>query len=246
MIRVKADLHIHTVLSPCADIEMSPLAIVQKAFAIGLKIIGITDHNSTLHCNIVEKIANEYGIFVLKGVEVTSKEEIHCLAFFETDESLEIFQKYIEHKIVKIKYNTALHGVQAIVNEKNNIIDQLDYYLGAPLDASIYEIEEVTHTLDGIFVPAHVDRLKFSLISQLGYVPENIKADALEIFNKTPVTQFLRENGHVSHLSLVKNSDAHALSQIGSYYTTFICEKISYSEIKMALRKRLDRMVVID
>ena len=45
----KADMHIHSVLSPCGDIEMSPSAIVAQAKAKGLDIIGLTDHNSTLN-----------------------------------------------------------------------------------------------------------------------------------------------------------------------------------------------------
>lgn len=246
MLKVKADLHIHTVLSPCAEIDMSPVAIVQKAFSKGLKIIGITDHNSTLQCLTVKKIAEEYGIYTLMGAEVCSKEEIHCLTYFENPEKLQSFQDYIERNIPKIKYNPALHGIQAVLDPQNKVTEQLDYYLGVPLKASYEEIEETVHALGGIFIPAHVDRIKFSLLSQLGYVPENIKADALEIFNQTSLVQFLRENGHVSHFTIVKNSDAHTLHSIGQYTSHFMLEKINYNEIKMALRKKFERMVFIE
>ncbi|HOK52609.1 MAG TPA: hypothetical protein PLF75_12025 [Bacteroidales bacterium] len=100
--------------------------------------------------------------------------------------------------------------------------------------------------MGGIFIPAHVDRIKFSLLSQLGYVPENLKAAALEICNQTPLVQFLRENGHVSHFSFVKNSDAHTLNSIGQYTSHFMIDKINFNEIKMALRKKFERMVLID
>ena len=43
----KADLHIHTVLSPCGDLEMSPTAIVDRALSRGLDMIAISDHNTT-------------------------------------------------------------------------------------------------------------------------------------------------------------------------------------------------------
>ncbi|MGC8803842.1 MAG: PHP domain-containing protein [Bacteroidales bacterium] len=246
MLNVKADLHIHTVLSPCAEVDMSPVAIVQKAFSKGLKIIGITDHNSTLQCLMVKKIAEEYGIFTLMGAEVCSKEEIHCLAFFDGPENLKSFQDFIERNIPKIKYNPALHGIQAVLDTKNNVLEQVDYYLGVPLKVGYEEIEETVHAMDGIFIPAHVDRIKYSLLSQLGYVPENIKADALEIFNQTSLVQFLRENGHVSHFTIVKNSDAHTLHSIGQYTSHFLLEKINFKEIKMALRKKFERMVLID
>ncbi len=245
MLRVKADLHIHTVLSPCADVDMTPYAIVQSAFHKGIKIIGITDHNSTLQCETVKRIADEYGIYTLMGAEVTSIEEIHCLAYFETFEQLQKFQNFIESNIRKVKYNPLQHGLQAVVDPHNNIIQQIDYYLGESLQNSYIEIEEFVHAMGGIFIPAHVDRIKFSLISQLGYVPENIRADALEIFNETPLIQFLRENGHVSHFTFVKNSDAHTIQSIGYQTTTFIIENISFKEIRMALRKKFDRIALI-
>ena len=53
----KADLHIHTLLSPCGDLDMTPDEIVRLAKKCGLDIIGITDHNSTKH----GKLAREYG-----------------------------------------------------------------------------------------------------------------------------------------------------------------------------------------
>ncbi|MGC9343178.1 MAG: PHP domain-containing protein, partial [Bacteroidales bacterium] len=84
----RADLHIHSVLSPCGDLEMSPVKLVETAAAKGLDIIGITDHNTTLHCRLVKELGEEQGIFVLTGVEVNTKEEIHCLAFFEKDQDL--------------------------------------------------------------------------------------------------------------------------------------------------------------
>jgi 3',5'-nucleoside bisphosphate phosphatase len=57
MKRFRADLHIHTVLSACANLEMSPGTIVRKAKDNNLDLIAITDHNSTLHCSLVKELA---------------------------------------------------------------------------------------------------------------------------------------------------------------------------------------------
>ena len=89
----RADLHIHTVLSPCGDLDMSPKNIVLKAEELGIDIIGITDHNSTLQCSGVGREAEKKGIFMLMGAEITTKEELHCLVYFESMEKLKIFQK---------------------------------------------------------------------------------------------------------------------------------------------------------
>ena len=78
----KADLHLHSVLSPCGSLDMSPTAIVAQAKEVGLDIIAVTDHNSTLHCKLVQELAAEAGIVALLGAEVTTREEVHCLAFF--------------------------------------------------------------------------------------------------------------------------------------------------------------------
>jgi len=87
----RADLHIHTVLSPCGDLEMSPGNIVSEAAFKGLDIIGITDHNTTRHCDLIARLGSEKGIFVMQGAEVTTKEEVHCLAFFENTDTLKKF-----------------------------------------------------------------------------------------------------------------------------------------------------------
>jgi predicted metal-dependent phosphoesterase TrpH len=73
----RADLHIHTVLSPCGDLGMSPANIISEAVQKGIDIIGITDHNTTRHCKLISRLAAEKGIFVMQGAEVTTKEEVH-------------------------------------------------------------------------------------------------------------------------------------------------------------------------
>ena len=79
---IRADLHIHTVLSPCGDLEMSPENILHFAQVQGLNMIGITDHNSTRQAPIIRDYGKTKGIFVLTGAEICSKEEVHALSGF--------------------------------------------------------------------------------------------------------------------------------------------------------------------
>ena len=69
----KADLHIHTCLSPCAELEMSPRNIVREAKSCGLDIIGICDHNSGENVPYVKKSAKSQGLDVIGGMEVTTR-----------------------------------------------------------------------------------------------------------------------------------------------------------------------------
>ena len=87
-----ADLHIHTCLSPCGSLEMSPSEIVRRSLAKGLDAIAITDHNTTLQCPEIQSLGERFGLRVFAGVEVTTREEAHCLVYFPTDESRKRFQ----------------------------------------------------------------------------------------------------------------------------------------------------------
>ena len=117
MKKFRADLHIHTVLSPCADLYMGPKRIIKEALDKKLDIIGITDHNSTRNASVVKKLGEENGLRVLCGVELTTKEEVHCLAFFEKQDHLESFQQYIDLHLPRIMNNVNLFGYQLIVDE---------------------------------------------------------------------------------------------------------------------------------
>jgi PHP family Zn ribbon phosphoesterase len=228
----KADLHIHTVLSPCGDLEMSPLNIIRKAKEKGIDIIGITDHNSTKHCELVEKIGKANGVFVLKGAEVTTKEEVHCLAFFDNIRTLNEFQLYLELNLPDTPNNPEKFGYQVVVDENENIIENVEKLLISALGQSIDQIEKKVHQLGGIFIPAHVNRSKNSLISQLGFVPSNLKVEALEISKHITKEEFLMKNQYLKNYTFIQSSDAHFIENIGDAFTTLTLEELSFAEIK--------------
>ncbi|QGY45674.1 PHP domain-containing protein [Maribellus comscasis] len=241
----RADLHIHTLLSPCADLEMSPGNIVKRAKETGLQIIGITDHNSTKQAPLVKKLAEREGIFVLTGAEVTTKEEVHCLVFFEKEKELETFQQFIDLNITKIPNKEDYFGYQPLIDEEENILEMIPYYLPAALKVGIDEIQNLVSGLNGLFIPAHIDRSANGIISQLGFIPENLKYDALGVSKHTSVNYVRKHYVIENKKTLIRNSDAHYLEQIGEIYTNFIIEKPDFSEIKMALNQKNNRFVQI-
>ncbi len=245
MKRFRADLHIHTLLSPCADLGMSPKNIVRRAKETGLQIIGITDHNSTKHSKLVKKLAGEEGIYVLTGAEVTTKEEVHCLVFFEKEEELDIFQEFIEMNITKIPNNESYFGCQPLIDEDENILEMIPYYLPAALKKGINEIQEQAYKLNGLFIPAHIDRPANGIISQLGFIPDGLRYDALGI-SKNISEKYVRKHYVIENKkALLRNSDAHYLPQIGEICTDFVIEKPVFSEIKMAMHQQNNRSVEI-
>lgn len=245
MKKLRADLHIHTVLSPCADLEMTPANIVKRAKETGLDIIGITDHNSTKHAKQVKKLAGEKGIFVLTGAEVTTKEEVHCLAFFETENQLEDFQLYLEKYRSSIPNLNGVYGFQPVIDESENILEMIPYFLPAALKVGITEIQQKVYRLNGIFIPAHVDRPVTGLFSQLGFIPPGLKFDALGISRYSSVNDVRKHYVIKNNISLIRNSDAHILRQIGENYSIFTIERADFSEIKKALNQQDNRFVEI-
>ena len=239
----RADLHIHTCLSPCADLEMTPVNIVQRAKQKGLQIIGITDHNSTKNALMVRRLAQKEGIFVMTGAEVTTKEEVHCLVFFEFENQLEQFQQYLNNQKTVIHNLNNRFGFQPVVDENNNVLELVPYFLPAALKTGIIDIQKTVEKLGGIFIPAHVDRSFAGLFNQLGHIPPGLKFDAMGISRLSSEKDVRKHYVLEKEITLIRNSDAHYLQQIGEIYTPFYLEEISFSEIKNALNQRDGRFV---
>ncbi len=246
MKKFRADLHVHTVLSPCADLDMSPDQIVARALNHGLDIIAVTDHNSTRQCGIVKKMAEDSGLFVVNGCEINSSEEVHAVCLFEDDYSRDEFQFFLDQHIPNIPNHPGYFGYQVVVNEKNEIIDEIEPYLASALMIDLDTIEKKIHELNGLFIPAHIDRPINSIFTQLGFIPPDLKVDALQI-TRVASEKAVREKFDLHNdRSLVKASDAHYIEDLGNTYTTFHMHDISFQEIKWALTQKNGRSVSID
>ncbi len=243
MQQYSADLHVHTVLSPCGDFEMSPVNIVETAARKKIDILGITDHNSTKHGALIQKMAEKMGIFVLCGAEVTTKEEIHCLTFFDNLNTLEMFQQYLDQHIIKVQNKPDLFGYQVVVDENEMILEEVNHLLINAINQSIDEVEKKVHNLGGLFIPAHIERPAYSLFSQLGFVPPGLKADALEVSKTQSLEDFKQKHPELSEYTMIQSSDAHYRDQIGTCTTQFILKTRNFDEIRMALMNENGRRV---
>jgi hypothetical protein len=224
---------------------MSPANVIAKAREKGLDIIGITDHNSTRHCKLIRKLAEPAGIFVLMGAEVTTREEVHCLTFFENDDQLSDFQTYLEKHLPPIPNNTEKFGYQVVVDEDEQIIDEIEFLLLSALDQSIEQVEQKVHSLGGIFIPAHIDRPSYSIISQLGFIPADLLIDGIEISANCRVHNVVPFLGKKSESTIIRNSDAHYVENIGKAFSTFEMAHRSFNEVIFALHGILGRNVTI-
>ena len=238
-----ADLHMHTCLSPCGDLLMSPKKITARVLERSLDIIAITDHNSAENVQAVMKAAAGKNVVVLPGMEVCTREEIHVLAIFENLESaLELQELVYAH--LSGENDPGVFGEQIIANENDEIEGfQKRFFIGA-VDLPLEELEKSIHRLNGMVIASHIDRESNSVIGQLGFIPETARFDALEISSNTDDAEaeerFKEYRGH----TFIRNSDAHFLDDIGKNTSTLLMEHPSFTEVRMALRNENGRTVV--
>ncbi len=244
MKQFKADLHIHSVLSPCGDLDASPARIVRKACEKGIDILGISDHNSTRHCRLMQELGNESGIYILPGVEINTHEEIHCLGFFENVDAAEDFQAFLDQRLPVIKNEPMFFGEQLVVDRFENIIAEEQVLLTSALNASIYEVAEEVYRRNGIFIPSHVDRPYTSVLSQLGFIPVDLRFDALEVSARYKIGDFRKLHPEFERFTLITNSDAHHPDAIGRAITYFEMADLSFDEIKKALHQAEGRKTI--
>jgi len=67
---------------------MSPQLILEQAVQKKLNFISIVDHNTVQHSVLACKLSKDMPIQVLPGVELTTREEVHLLAYFSDIEAL--------------------------------------------------------------------------------------------------------------------------------------------------------------
>ena len=234
--KFKADLHIHTCLSPCAELHMTPSAIVKTASEKGLDIIAITDHNSAENIIAAQKAAQNTGLTVLAGIEVTSAEEAHIMAIFDDMESVMKLQDVVYESLLPGENDERRFGDQIVVNEKDEVLSFNKRLLIAATTLPSNDIVNIIHSLGGLSIASHIDRDAFSIISQLGFIPEDLKFDALEIsplIDKETAGHLFKDYNFFTWFS---SSDAHKLENIGKRTTSFFINEPTIAEITSALK----------
>jgi len=237
------DFHIHTCLSPCADLDMHPQALVEKALEAKLDLVAICDHNSSENAPFVMNAAWGKNLHVLPGMEVTTAEEVHILAIFDYLDNLAKMQELV-YQHLSGENDERRFGVQAIVNEIGEVEGLNERLLIGATDLSLDKLINSIHRFNGLAIAAHIDRESFSVLSQLGFIDENIEFDALEISRLTGIEKARMKYRELSSYSFITSSDAHFLKDIGTATTRIILQEASVAELKMAFAGQNGRYVL--
>ena len=214
MIRLTYDLHLHSCLSPCGDDDMTPGNIVGMSAIKNLDAIALTDHNSAKNCKAFMHYGKEYDILTIPGMEVTTLEEVHAVCLFPDLKSVSEFDEYIYNKLLKIQNNEMIFGKQIIYNENDEVVGTEKNLLINSVNVSFDELYFVVKQYDGVMFPAHIDKSSNSIISNLGFIPEESQFKTVEIKDMTKLHKLKEQNVYLNECNIITNSDAHYLEHI--------------------------------
>ncbi len=246
MKRFMADLHLHTALSPCGSPDMTPPRIVREAEAQGLALIAVCDHNTCGNAAAVAaaavaaaaaRAAAHAGggrLAVIPGIEITTAEEVHVLGLFpdlcSAARAMERVQAGLPAWAPPLGCTQ-----QRLLDEEGRILGYESHLLSGASALTLGEAVALVRSLGGLAVASHVDRKSFSVISQLGFLPPEVRFDALEISAagaaRGRVMDFLPAG-----LPLLCSSDGHCPEEVGAGCTVLEAEEPSFAELAMALR----------
>lgn len=229
------DLHIHSCLSPCGDLDASPAAIVRAAKAAGLHGIMLADHNSSRNSPALAECCRRQGLACLFGMEITTAEEAHCLAVFDTLQQAAAMTETCYAALPKRRNQPDVFGPQAVVDADENVLELEWRLLGAPTSLTLRDTGLRVHQLGGLFIAAHLDRPVFSVTSQLGGLAGDEGFDAVELTRHAPPDLWA---SRTLGLPVLRSSDAHHPDDIGTAWTQAPLPSFTVRALKAALAAR--------
>ena len=230
------DLHVHTCLSPCATLDMTPRKIVARAVEMKLDMIAVTDHNSTENADAIMRAATDAPLTVLPGLEVTSAEEAHVISLFgELDQAL-AFQDLVYERLQPGENDEDLFGLQVVANEADEVEGLNPRLLIGATSLSIEDLVAAIHAHQGLAIASHIDREMFSLVGVLGFIPPGLPLDGVEISRRMSLPEARERFPEYAHYPFVAASDAHDLNELGVNPMTLRAAAPGFDELRRALR----------
>ena len=203
------DLHIHSCLSPCGSDDMTPSNICGMAMLKGLGMLALTDHNTARNLPAMQACADAYGLLLIPGMEITTREEVHLLGYFPAVETALEFSEFLRGHMPKKKNKPSFFGNQLVMDEDDNVIAEEDELLIGASDLPLSALVGLIREAGGVPVPAHINRGSNGLLINLGFVPEDLNLTAVEVWRGLPCAHTPQEGRVVLH-----SSDAHYLGDI--------------------------------
>jgi PHP family Zn ribbon phosphoesterase len=214
---------------------MLPSNIIGMAFLKNLDVIAVTDHNSCKNCPAVLKLADQYNIIAIPGMELTTMEEVHVLCLFAELSDALLFDELVSARLMKIPNDENVFGKQEIYDEDDRRLGTVESLLINATDISFDELSGLMKEYHGIYIPAHLDKNSNSLISNLGFVPPDADFPAAELADTTHLEELSKSNPYLNKCNIITDSDAHMLGKINEAVNYIDAEERSAKEVVRAL-----------
>lgn len=237
------DLHIHSCLSPCGDDEMTPANIVGMAAVKELELIAVTDHSTCKNCGAVLRLAEEYGVLAMPGMELTTAEEVHVVCLFEDLHAAMDFDEYVYNRLPDIQNVEKIFGKQQIMDEEETVTGIVDKLLINATSIGFDDVYELVEQRGGVMIPAHLDKTSTSLLSNLGFIPPDSKFATAELKNIGNLHRLAKEHPYLERCRIISNSDAHYLQDIHEPEHTLFVPEMTRKAVIRALKQGMPHMV---
>lgn len=229
------DLHLHSCLSPCGDMDMTPNNIVNMAKLLGLDVIALTDHNTSLNCEAAMKVGEEVGVLVVPGMELTTAEDIHAVCLFPTLESALAFSDYVDSHRIKVKNKAQIYGRQVIMDESDEERGEIEHLLLPASFIGIAEAYAKAKEFGGVCYPAHIDRDSLSILSVLGEIDPACGFRTAELADITKLDELKQQHPILNSMNIVTCSDAHYLENMKEAQNTLELPALTREAVIKAL-----------
>ena len=219
------DLHIHSALSPCGDNDMTPNNIVNMSILKGLDVIAVSDHNSIKNLHSVMEVARNTDLLVIPAMEIETAENIHILALFPNLDSAEIAYNEVYKNLPDIDNDKSIFGEQLILDSMDQIICEEPRLLVNSIMLDFDDVVKLIRDVGGVAIPAHIDRSSYSVLSNLGAVPD-MGFKYLELSKNANEDMYL----YLGY-KFIRNSDAHYLYDIFEAENSIDCKERTLDSI---------------
>lgn len=193
---------------------MTPGNIVGMAAIKGLDVIALTDHNSCKNCPAFMKLAEQFGVMAIPGMEINTSEEVHAVCLFPALEQAMAFDLYVYERLMKFPNKEEIFGKQQIYNEEDEWVGTEPMLLINSVDISFDGLWELVDSYGGVMFPAHIEKAANSLIANLGFVPPDSKFRTAELKDLKKLHEVRNGNPYLEDCRIISDSDAHYLEDI--------------------------------
>lgn len=222
-------------MSPCSELDMTPSTIIDEAILRGINIIAVADHNSAEHVAVTARLARRHDLIALPAMEISSSEEAHILALFESVDSCMDLQKIVYDNLPDVPGYSHDETSQPVVNENDEVLFFNHHPLINATSLTLASVVDLIHRHKGIAIASHIDRETFSIISQLGFIPDDLALDGVELSWRIRSSQQAHGLVPQQKYPVVSFSDAHHVQDIGRRVTEFSMHEPTFRELVLCL-----------